>query len=347
MITSKYSKSNLVMFSLILIILTVIFSYGVDSASAANTNTSTINITEISVNNSLNNTPNVTFIDPANNALKVPANQVIKVTFNEPIKSGTMWIELKNSSKTLIPIKTSISGNVLTINHSTLLTNGKYALTLHTDSVTNLAGNPLTLWGSTFSVYSTPPTASASPKGGTYKDIQIVVLSMSKAGNIYYTTHGNTPTTSGSQYTSPISIAKTTVLKYFAVDLAGNKSPVYTQTYTLKSTSYMTDSKTLTSYGSEGFKEVDSSQVVQYSNYHILFEYTVIVTAPGFQTQKFYLYRDYQKTSSDEITQHDYSTEYVPYEVKYSAKNVIIKTTESPYTLFLNKGVIVHLLAAH
>jgi len=107
-------------------------------------------------------TPTVKAIDPANNAVNVPANKLIKVTFSEPIKAGTMWIELKNSMGKLIIITKTISTNVLTINHSIPLTTGKYTLTLHTGSITDLAGNPLALKVSSFNVDITPPKVSST-----------------------------------------------------------------------------------------------------------------------------------------------------------------------------------------
>ena len=76
-----------------------------------------------------------------------------------------------------------------------------------------------------------PPTATASPVGGFYNTTKTVTLKMSEAGTIYYTLNGIKPTTTSTKYTGPIKILKTTTLKYLAVDLAGNKSPVYTQTY--------------------------------------------------------------------------------------------------------------------
>lgn len=99
--------------------------------------------------------PTITKIDPANNSIAVPTNKVIRITFSEPIKAGNMWIELKNSNGKLIHITTSISGNVLTINHSALTKGIKYTLALHTGSVTDLAGNPLSLRGFTFTTTKT------------------------------------------------------------------------------------------------------------------------------------------------------------------------------------------------
>lgn len=100
--------------------------------------------------------PTVASVDPANGAVKVPSTKVIKVTFSEPVKAGSLWLELKNNTGTAIPFTTLISSNVLTITPTTLLTTNKYILTLHTGSVTDLAGNPIALW----ELISTLPTHS-------------------------------------------------------------------------------------------------------------------------------------------------------------------------------------------
>lgn len=59
---------------------------------------------------------------------------------------------------------------------------------------------------------------------------------MSKPGTIYYTLNGATPTNNSTLYTKPITISSTTTLKYFAVDLAGNKSVKYTLNYVIDKT---------------------------------------------------------------------------------------------------------------
>lgn len=67
-----------------------------------------------------------------------------------------------------------------------------------------------------------PPTFS--PPGGTYGAPLDVSLSSTKPGAvIYYTTDGTTPTTAGFEYTAPVHVAQTTVLKAFAT--AVNYSP--------------------------------------------------------------------------------------------------------------------------
>jgi len=83
---------------------------------------------------------------------------------------------------------------------------------------------------------TTPPSASSNLKSGFYNTTKIVKLAMNENGSIHYTLDGKTPTTTSNRYTGPLTIKSTTTLKYFAVDLAGNKSPVYTNTYTIDKT---------------------------------------------------------------------------------------------------------------
>ena len=90
--------------------------------------------------------------------MNIPSDQMIKITFSETIKAGNMDITLTNSKGTPVTITTSINGNILTINHKALLTNGKYTLTLHTGSITDLASNNLAVCSRCFTVYSMPPT---------------------------------------------------------------------------------------------------------------------------------------------------------------------------------------------
>jgi predicted outer membrane repeat protein len=73
------------------------------------------------------------------------------------------------------------------------------------------------------------PTALANPIGGLYNTNQNVTLNMNVPGTIYYTLDGSDPTTSSSIYVTPININISTVLKYLAVDLSDDQSPVYTE----------------------------------------------------------------------------------------------------------------------
>jgi len=63
-------------------------------------------------------------------------------------------IELKNSSGNVISISKSISGNILTITHPLLMRGGKYALVLHSGSITDLNGKRMATYSTAFQVSS-------------------------------------------------------------------------------------------------------------------------------------------------------------------------------------------------
>ncbi len=97
----------------------------------------------------------------------------------------------------------------------------------------------------------TAPIVDISQVGGVFNTTQTVTLNAtddSDNATIYYTTDGSDPQTSSTRsvYTGPIGIDSTTTLKYAAVDPAGNWSPVYSETYAIKSDVYLniTPSKT-------------------------------------------------------------------------------------------------------
>ena len=87
------------------------------------------------------------------------------------------------------------------------------------------------------------PVVTASPVAGSYfsKDAQgnnlpiSITLASNKPAAIYYTTDGTTPTTGSTIYSTPISIAANTTIKYIAVDGAGNAATVTTGDWTFHS----------------------------------------------------------------------------------------------------------------
>ena len=89
-------------------------------------------------------TPTVTSINPKNGAVKVPTNQAITIKFNETIKPGNKDIVFINSSGKSLAMKITLNGNTLIIKPTKTLSKGtKYTITLHSGSVTDLAGDPL------------------------------------------------------------------------------------------------------------------------------------------------------------------------------------------------------------
>jgi predicted outer membrane repeat protein len=100
----------------------------------------------------------------------------------------------------------------------------------------DIDGNISPIYTETYIIDTKHPTASATPKGGLYNSSKVVKITMSEAGKIYYTLNGTTPTSKDILYTKPITITSTTILKYMAMDLAGNQSPIYSQLYTVDKT---------------------------------------------------------------------------------------------------------------
>jgi len=107
--------------------------------------------------------PKVSTADPVNNAV-IANSRTVKVTFNEYIKSGTPWIELKNSQGKVYSTKNTINGKTLSITPTTALPSGyKYNLILHSNSVKDLAENGNTVHSTSFTV---SPITLAQMKDG-------------------------------------------------------------------------------------------------------------------------------------------------------------------------------------
>ena len=135
--------------------------------------------------------PTITSIDPANGTTKVSASKIIKVTFSETIKAGSnFWVDLKNSSGKAVPFNYSISGKVLTIDPKSNLAESLYTLCIHTGAVTDLAGNPVAVMSTKFSVGNPPTITSTNPANNKVintanKAIVITFSENIKAGSVF------------------------------------------------------------------------------------------------------------------------------------------------------------------
>lgn len=104
--------------------------------------------------------------------------KTITLTFSQPIKAGTMWIEIKNSRGNIKILGLNIHGNVLIIKVSALLS-GRYTIILHNASIINLKGTPISYSVCNFKIKSKP----------TLKLDQISqknVTVQSKSSNLFY-----------------------------------------------------------------------------------------------------------------------------------------------------------------
>jgi hypothetical protein len=94
----------------------------------------------------------------------------------------------------------------------------------------------------TIGIDSTPPVTEASVPSGTYSAPFSVMLTCqddsSGCAAIYYTTNGSTPTTASSAYSAPIPVSAGLTLRFFAVDMRGNREEPRRRTYTFQACSF-------------------------------------------------------------------------------------------------------------
>lgn len=102
-----------------------------------------------------------------------------------------------------------------------------------TGTATDKAGNTASYTVDGINIDWTAPSVAATPPGGTYTGAQTVALTAPEPAIIYYTTDGSEPGEGSPVYEGPLNIAADTILKFFAVDRAGNRSQVYTENYTI------------------------------------------------------------------------------------------------------------------
>jgi hypothetical protein len=177
--------------------------------------------------------PTISTIDPIDNTLTNVVNKKIIINFVKPIKPGSAYngISVTGPNGKII-INTDIDGNILYLTPNSNYLDGNYTFTIPVNAVTDLADNGLeTLVTSNFTIDTILPTINSNPVGGLFKNAQNVTITMSKNGTIYYTTNDTNPTINSSKYLNKIPITSSTTLKYIAQDVAGNISPVNSQTY--------------------------------------------------------------------------------------------------------------------
>ncbi|UCF30726.1 MAG: chitobiase/beta-hexosaminidase C-terminal domain-containing protein [bacterium] len=78
---------------------------------------------------------------------------------------------------------------------------------------------------------TTPPVTTARPRGGKYQHPVSVRLQTEDGAVVRFTLDGTTPGDGSSRYEGPIVLKKNAVLKFFAVDAAGNREKVQQESY--------------------------------------------------------------------------------------------------------------------
>lgn len=168
-------------------------------------------------------TPPVVTASPAGGTFVAP--QAVVLTANEP---ATIYYTLDGSLPTTSP---PFGPSPVTVTVSQSATLRYFGV--------DEAGNAGAAVGQAYVIQTLPPPDTSPPQvtvanpGGQYAGQVTVTLSVNEAAAIYYTLDGTEPTPQSTRYIGSIVIGESAVLKYIAVDTAGNASPVYTQTYTI------------------------------------------------------------------------------------------------------------------
>jgi len=141
-------------------------------SAANNSNVSNSNIQSVGVVSDTT-APKVTSSDPVKNAITVPVNKTIRITFNEPVKFGSSpWIELKNSLGIAVPFTKAISNNNLYVKPTKSLNKGTiYTMVIHSNAITDLTGNSLPLYSTSFSTVNMPTVIIGSNSKGSVQRI--------------------------------------------------------------------------------------------------------------------------------------------------------------------------------
>ena len=217
-------------------------------------------------------------------------------TYTNPIRiyaNTTVTIDALNGAKILsVNYEASSTGNYVTNAQNATVTpettptvSGKNVVWTYatSDNVTTFTFKPsaqtrcngitITYTTGSTNVVATPVI---TPNGGSFLDSQEVSIACATEGaTIYYTTNGNDPTTSSTQYTAPFTLNATTTVKAFAVKANYDNSAIVTATFTkatamtvAEARDYIDELNGATS-SDDVFVEGVISQIDSYnSNYH-------------------------------------------------------------------------------
>jgi hypothetical protein len=121
------------------------------------------------------------------------------------------------------------------------------------------AGNASNVGSELYTLDTSGPASTATPRGGTFRTAFTVSLACddgtgSGCAATYYTHNGAAPTRASERFTGPIAITGNTTLRFFSVDVAGNDGPVVTESYVVDQAAPVTRANPPgRSYGGEQF----------------------------------------------------------------------------------------------
>ncbi|HUJ17087.1 MAG TPA: chitobiase/beta-hexosaminidase C-terminal domain-containing protein [Nitrospirota bacterium] len=159
------------------------------------------------------------------NPVVTPTNQSSQTITGTMDAGATIIVTCPTASINPVSYPTTTTWQAMLTN----MTEGSNAISV---TATNQAGNsdPVV---TAIVLDATPPVTTATPPGGVYPPGISVTLVSSETATIYFTTDGTTPTTGSPVYTVPFNFLASTILKYFAIDRAGNSETVKTAAYVI------------------------------------------------------------------------------------------------------------------
>lgn len=185
--------------------------------NAGNTSTATRNVTVFAPDT----TPPVVSVDPAGGTFG--ANKTISLSVNE---AATLYVTTDGTTPTT---SSPVYSGPIPLTSMTL----KYF-------ARDTAGNSSAVGTQTYVLDNAAPTLTIAPAAGAYASGQLVTLSSSEPGSIYFTTDGTTPATAATgstkAYSAPFALTANTTVNARAVDAYGNASAVSTRAYTVLDT---------------------------------------------------------------------------------------------------------------
>jgi len=198
--------------------------------------------------------PTIESISIPNEATDISTiTSAITVVFSEPLDPDTVNtfnIRLEHMAESMdisLDLRDDHKTLIININEE-LFSEARHAVRIK--YVKDVPGNQIaeefiSVFNTAVAIDHTPPNVVVTPPGGAYHFAQSVELKpyigdytnsdefIDETATIYYTLNDLNVTEDSTVYTTPISIREGTTLRYFAVDGEGNKTPVYTERYSL------------------------------------------------------------------------------------------------------------------